>query len=235
MRRRHKISILNSELDSASEYGQFALPNDRTFTLLIAHYASVEQALKKTLKEGKYEKFIDIQRDGRSPVYQLKAPFIVPGFSNDPPSPHSRIDLNNYRGPLVSHTSDPLIKKQILDRIEALCALSIAEKSDRQFLRCMGLVFWWFCQAKFLKYGDPSVAEGLIRCSCPRRGLDLPQMEGGRSALDRGYESIAIRRSLRIGSRVFLIFLGLSDLRVGNCQPCRFRESTWRGSSYPRP
>lgn len=136
---------------------------------LMSGYESLGDQFDNIIKEGTARGVIEKQGSR----YQMLAPFL-PG--EDKKIPHTILEYKpELKKKVIIHTSNLEVKREIMDRVEALCDQSLKMPLSRdQFVENMGRAFWWICQAKPWLRGDPAIAEMVIRSYCLRKGIDLP-------------------------------------------------------------
>lgn len=94
------------------------------------------------------------------------------------------LDINNYSYEVtIDHTRcieiDKILKHSE-DLYNTLLRMEVKNEKDKeQILKVSGEFYWWFCEAKPFKRGDPSIAEIMLRAVWKIKGLNnLPWQEG---------------------------------------------------------
>lgn len=87
----------------------------------------------------------------------------------------TRIRLNKK---LIEHTEPKEIEK-ILKHVDTLYEELINEKDHDKAKELAGVIFWWLCQTKPWKRGDPSIAEIFIRGVLNAKGIPLAGWKTG--------------------------------------------------------
>lgn len=111
--------------------------------------------------------------EGSSIRCQLKAPLGGRVFK------HSVVVVEEGQPVVVQHTKDPKVRREIFLEVEKLYNEAASMDDGPQFIRHLGLIFWWLCQAKPWWLGDPSIAEMLIKSLSLSKGKMLPPWKKG--------------------------------------------------------
>ena len=82
-------------------------------------------------------------------------------------------ELKRYQAPIVYHTGADNAKLA-MGYVEELYDAALKESDPDQIMEKLGEIFWWICQAKPWRFGDPSIAELLIRTVLDAKGLESP-------------------------------------------------------------
>ena len=85
---------------------------------------------------------------------------------------------HNYTGDL-EHTRKGNSDKVMKYVKEVLFPEAINEEDPEKVTENLGKMFWWICQAKPWKRGDPSIAESLIRAIWLSKGMENPPWKEG--------------------------------------------------------
>ncbi len=75
---------------------------------------------------------------------------------------------------MIEHTS-PQNAQRIMQYVkEELYPEALKEEDPQKLTEKLGEIFWWICQAKPWNFGDPSIAETLIRTLWTLKGRESP-------------------------------------------------------------
>ncbi|WP_161780986.1 hypothetical protein [Criblamydia sequanensis] len=79
----------------------------------------------------------------------------------------------------MNHTNVKKIDK-IMNFVETKLYPEASDENDKQeLIKKLGRIFWWICQAKPWRLGDPSIAEMLIRTIWASKGFPPPAWKEG--------------------------------------------------------
>lgn len=77
----------------------------------------------------------------------------------------------NFELNKIEHTDQIHIPK-ILAHVDELYKKAMASHDEKEILEISGQIYWWICQAKPWSFGDPSIAEMLVRAIHEAKGMD---------------------------------------------------------------
>jgi hypothetical protein len=167
MIRRNKIGSQNSR------DAHFGLPlglNKSMYTHCFSVYKKLGEALLELLHETPFLEKIGENR------YQIK------NLLKGEEIRHTSILFNrSNQGTevFIYHLESEEVRGKILKEVHSLFDEARIEKDHDLFLKKIGLIYWWICQAKPWYRGDPSIAEMLIKVLCVEKGLKLTPWKVG--------------------------------------------------------
>lgn len=136
-------------------------------TILIGPYAGIYDFYKTYSPDG-----VSCQKqDGM---------FTITGTIKGEKIPLSTIMIDDELGVRTLFHTETVHIKEIMDYVQNDLYPEALRESDRENLsKVLGKIFWWICQAKPWHYGDPSIAETLIRTIWSLKGFEQPEWAEG--------------------------------------------------------
>lgn len=121
-----------------------------------------------------------VKKEGE--VYELRAALNQQHFV------HTTILINGEKV-CLDHPKHPQTRKQILQGVSQLFEQARSEPNREEFVKKLGLIFWWIIRSKFWLGGELAIAEGVIRSLAMAKGMPHPRWKSaGVAAVDEVFK-----------------------------------------------
>lgn len=89
--------------------------------------------------------------------------------------------LPNYRDGELIHTTPAVLEatNHGFEHLQALFDNALKQDNELELIKKLGEFFWWYCQIKPVTFGDPSIAEIMIKGALKAKGFKVPAWKPG--------------------------------------------------------